>query len=97
LENWNGNTNDAAFVAFREMGTNAIPALLNVIQSGGPPLQKMILKLNREQSVVDLGCRQGHFSGRLVTVAGLVKDRLDPRPFRTRSIGFIHPFASGLH
>lgn len=54
LERWDGDTNNAAFVAFREMGSNAIPALLNVIQSGGPPYQKMILRLNRKQSVVDL-------------------------------------------
>lgn len=54
LEYSYGDTNDAAFLAFREMGTNAIPALLHVIQSGGTPFQKMILKFNRSQSVVQL-------------------------------------------
>jgi hypothetical protein len=54
LEDWDGDTNDAAFVAFRVMGTNAIPQLLNVIQSGGPPIQRMILELNKRQSVVKL-------------------------------------------
>jgi HEAT repeat protein len=46
------DTNQAAFVAFREMGTNAIPALLKIIQSGDPRFQRMILKLNRMQSLV---------------------------------------------
>jgi len=54
MEHWSGDTNDAAFVAFGQMGTNAIPALLKVIQSGGPPIQKMILKFNRRQSLVHL-------------------------------------------
>src|SRR5579859_6279820 len=53
LEDWDGDTNNAAYVAFREMGTNAIPALLDIIQSGGPPIQRTILKLNRKQSVVN--------------------------------------------
>ena len=54
LEDWDGDTNNIAFVAFREMGTNAIPELLNVIQSGGPPIQRWILELNKKQSVVNL-------------------------------------------
>jgi len=54
LENWNGDTNDAAFLAFRGMGTNAIPALLNVLQTGGSPFQTAIMKLNQQQSVVHL-------------------------------------------
>ncbi|MDB6065658.1 MAG: repeat-containing protein [Pedosphaera sp.] len=54
MEEWNGDTNEAACVAFRTMGTNAIPALLNVIQSGGPPMQKMIMELNQKQKLIDL-------------------------------------------
>lgn len=54
LENWDGDTNNAAFLAFQKMGTNAIPALLDVIQSGGTPFQKMILKFNRKQSLIQL-------------------------------------------
>ena len=34
---FSGDTNQAAYVAFREMGTNAIPALLRVIQSYDSP------------------------------------------------------------
>jgi HEAT repeat protein len=54
LENWDGDTNNAAFVAFREMGTNAIPPLLEVIESDGSPIQRMIMKFNKRQSVVKL-------------------------------------------
>ncbi|MDB6067665.1 MAG: repeat protein [Pedosphaera sp.] len=54
MEDWNGDTNEAACVAFRAMGTNAIPALLNVVQSGGPPMQKMIMEINQKQKLVDL-------------------------------------------
>jgi len=54
LENGDVDKNEAALVAFRKMATNAIPAPLKWFKSGGPPLQKMISKLNRQQSVVDL-------------------------------------------
>lgn len=54
LEKWNGTTNDPAFIAFREMGTNAIPGLLEILKSGGSAWQKMISKFNRQQSVVQL-------------------------------------------
>jgi HEAT repeat protein len=47
-----GDTNQAAFVAFRELGTDAIPALLKISQSGDPPFQRLILGLNRMQSLV---------------------------------------------
>src|SRR5713101_1991795 len=47
-----GDTNQAAFVAFSEMGTNAIPALLKIIESDDPPVQRLILELNRVQSLV---------------------------------------------
>jgi HEAT repeat protein len=50
-------TNQAAFVAFTEMGTNVIPALLNIIQSGDPPFEKFTLEIKRVQS-------RGHFPGR---------------------------------
>src|SRR5713226_10021674 len=46
------DTNQAAFVAFREIGTNAIPALLKIIESGDPPFQRMMWVLNRKQSLV---------------------------------------------
>jgi hypothetical protein len=54
LEHWNGNPDDPPFVAFRHMPTNAVPALLNVIQSGGSPIEKMILTINRKQSLINL-------------------------------------------
>ncbi len=47
-----GDTNQAAYVAFREMGTNAIPALLRVILSYDSPFNKMILEPDRMQSLV---------------------------------------------
>ena len=61
LKEFNGvpeDTNQAAFVAFREMGTNAIPALLKTLQSGDPPFQKLILALNRRQSLVHFPVRE---------------------------------------
>jgi HEAT repeat protein len=45
---------DAARLAFREMGTNAIPSLVKIIESGGPPVQRAVLKFNQKQSVVKL-------------------------------------------
>jgi HEAT repeat protein len=39
------------------MGTNAIPALLKIIKSDDPPFQRMILKLNRMQSLVHFPLR----------------------------------------
>ncbi len=53
---WDGDTNHAAFIAFREMGTNAIPALLKIIRSDDPPFESFIFELNRVQSLV-------HFPG----------------------------------
>jgi hypothetical protein len=50
MEEWDGDTNSAVFVSFRVMGTNAIPPLLNVIETGGPPLPKLIAAFNRKQS-----------------------------------------------
>jgi HEAT repeat protein len=52
-----GDTNQAAFVAFREMGTNAIPALLKIMESDDSPFQRMILQLNRMQSLVHFPVR----------------------------------------
>jgi len=60
LNEFNGvpeDTNQAAFVAFSQMGSNAIPALLRIIQSDDSPLQRMILKLNRMQSLVPFPVR----------------------------------------
>jgi len=54
MEQWDGDTNRPAFVAFREMGTNAIPRLLRMIQSGGSPIQEAIYKFNLKQSFVRL-------------------------------------------
>ena len=58
LHGWGGDTNHPAFIAFREMGTDAIPALLSIIQSDDSPLQRMILKLNRTQSLVHFPLRE---------------------------------------
>src|SRR2546425_3212683 len=55
---WNEDTNHPAFVAFRKMGSNAIPALLQIIQSGDPPFQRLILELNRRQSLVEFPLRE---------------------------------------
>jgi hypothetical protein len=54
LKNWDGDTNAAAYMAFREMGTNAIPGLLHVIESGGPRINRIIMKINQKQSLVRL-------------------------------------------
>src|SRR5438445_2370724 len=54
---WSGDTNEAAFVAFREMGTNPIPALLKSIQSGDPPFERLIFELNRRQSLIHFRLR----------------------------------------
>jgi hypothetical protein len=56
-ENWVGDKNDAACLAFRAMGTNAIPALLSVIQSEASPMQKLIWAINRKQTVIQLPSR----------------------------------------
>jgi HEAT repeat protein len=52
LRSWSGDTNQAAFVAFSDMGTNAIPLLLKIIASDDPPFQRMVWALNRKQSLV---------------------------------------------
>jgi HEAT repeat protein len=54
LKNWDGDTNAAAYIAFREMGTNAIPGLLHVIESGGPRINRIVMKINQKQSLVRL-------------------------------------------
>jgi hypothetical protein len=54
LKNWDGDTNAPAYIAFREMGTNAIPGLLHVIESGGPRINRIIMKINQKQSLVRL-------------------------------------------
>jgi hypothetical protein len=54
-----GDTNQDAFIVFREMGTNAIPALLEIIQSGDPPFfRRWILELNSKQSLVQFPVRE---------------------------------------
>jgi HEAT repeat protein len=54
-----GDTNHAASVAFREMGANAIPALVKALRSGDPPFfQRLILELNSRQSLVQFPVRQ---------------------------------------
>ena len=52
-----GDTNQDAFIVFREMGTNAIPALLEIIQSGDPPFEDLFAELNRRQSLVHFPLR----------------------------------------
>src|SRR5713226_7443011 len=52
-----GDTNQAAFAAFREMGTNAVPALLKIIESGDSPFQRTMSEINRRQSLVHLPLR----------------------------------------
>src|SRR5258708_15033334 len=47
-----GDTDQAALVAIREMGTNAIPALLKIFKSDDPPFQGMLWALNRRQSLL---------------------------------------------
>jgi len=53
-----GDTNQAAFVAFREMGPEAIPALLRIIQSADPPFLRLMGQLNRMQSLVRFPVRE---------------------------------------
>jgi HEAT repeat protein len=52
-----GDTNQAAFVAIREMGTEAIPALLKTIESGDPPFQRWMPELNRMRSLLHVPLR----------------------------------------
>src|SRR5260370_5778745 len=47
-----GATNQAALVAFREMGSNAVPMLLKIIEADDSPFQGMMSELNRIQSLV---------------------------------------------
>lgn len=54
MEDWDGDTNYPAYIAFQNMGSNAIPALLSVIESGGSRLQKLTFQLNQKQSIVHL-------------------------------------------
>jgi len=54
LEYWGGDANHPAFVAFTQIGTNAIPPLLEIIRSPSTRFQKMILKVNRRQSFFEL-------------------------------------------
>src|SRR5260370_2105057 len=49
---WKEDVSPHAVVAFREMGTNAIPALLKIIQSYDSPFDRMILEPGRMQSLV---------------------------------------------
>jgi HEAT repeat protein len=58
LQQWNGDTNDPAFQAFRAMGTNALPELLTVAQLHRSSLDKFIDKVNRRQSLVNLPARE---------------------------------------
>jgi HEAT repeat protein len=53
-----GDSNQAAYVAFREMGTKAIPWLLRIIRSDDPPFQRMTSELNRMQSLVHFPVRE---------------------------------------
>jgi HEAT repeat protein len=50
--------NNQADVAFREMGTKAIPWLLRIIRSDDPPFQRMTSELNRMQSLVHFPVRE---------------------------------------
>src|SRR5207247_10071911 len=52
---WVGDTNDPAFLAFKEMGTNAIRPLLTSIKPEQPsPVKRAIWKFNRMQSLVEI-------------------------------------------
>ena len=54
VHGWPGDTNQPAYVAFRAMGTNAIPVLLKIIQSYDSPFDRMVLEPGRMQSLVHL-------------------------------------------
>jgi HEAT repeat protein len=59
--NTNGwpRTNDPAVAAFREMGANAIPALVNALRPGDPPFfQRLLLEVNRRQSLLQFPVRK---------------------------------------
>src|SRR5712691_1963900 len=49
---WKEDVNPHAVVAFRAMGTDAIPALLKIIQSYDSPFNRLILEPDRLQSLV---------------------------------------------
>jgi len=52
LEHWDKNTNNAALVAFHDMGTNAIPSLLDVLQSRRGLTEQTLMKLDMHQSSI---------------------------------------------
>jgi HEAT repeat protein len=54
FQDWIDNTNDPLFVAFRTMGTSALPELLSVAQYRESPLENFIAALNRRQSLVKI-------------------------------------------
>lgn len=54
LEYEGGDTNQPAFVALSQMGTNAIPPLLEIIGAPRSRYQKLIFKFNRRQSFLQL-------------------------------------------
>ncbi len=54
LEHWDGDTNNAAYVVFEKMGTNAVPVLVETIQTGVPEWKRTIEDLSRRQSLIHL-------------------------------------------
>jgi len=54
LEYEGGDTNQPAFVALSQMGTNAIPPLLEIIRAPRTRFERLISKVNRRQSVFKL-------------------------------------------
>ncbi len=99
LTEFNGNpgdSNQAAFVAFHDMGTNAIPALLKIIESDDSPFQGLILELNRMQSLVHFPVRET-WHERWAASAALYAMGADAKPafpaltnllFRSNSVSF---------
>jgi HEAT repeat protein len=55
------DTNQAAFAAFREMGTKAIPTLLKIIESDDSQLQRLMWVLNSKQSLVRFPIRETEY------------------------------------
>jgi hypothetical protein len=54
LQQWSGDTNDPAFVAFRQMGTNAVSDLLALAQRTPSHVDLLIRKVNKKQSLIKI-------------------------------------------
>ena len=69
MESWNGDTNEAVFVAFSRMDTNVIPFLVGKIRAPRSEFQRLVHKANRAQGVVQIP--EGDMGSGLAAAYGL--------------------------